>query len=138
MATEWKDIASQAKDLARRVSEASKEELKRIAQEIEIALDKASTELEKRGLELRQRIVDSARASKEPLLLGKEVITCDGTSLGTVRDIRLDLESKRAWLVVGKTFGETANIAIDYIQAIGDKIILSLAESEMSPQEKRV
>lgn len=138
MASEWKDIMNQAKDLARRASQASKEELKRIAQEIEIALGKASTELERRGLELRKRIIDSARASKETLLLGKEVITSDGISLGTVRDIRLDLESKRAWLVVGKAFGETTNIAIDDIQAIGDKIILSLAESDISPEEKRV
>jgi sporulation protein YlmC with PRC-barrel domain len=136
MASEWKEIMSQAKDLARRASQATKEELKRIAQEIEVALDNATTELEKKGLELRKRIVDSARASKEPLLLGKEIITSDGVSLGTVRDMRLELESKKAWLVVGKMLGEARNIAIDDIQAIGDKVILSLAESDISPREE--
>jgi sporulation protein YlmC with PRC-barrel domain len=135
MANEWKDIISQARDLARRASQASKEELKRIAQEIEIALSKATTELEKRGLELRKRIVDSVRASKEPLLLGKEVITSDGVSLGTVKDIRLELESKKAWLVVGKALGEARNIAVDDIQAIGDKIILRLTEKDISVKE---
>lgn len=135
MANEWKDIISQARDLARRASQASKEELKRIAQEIEIALSKATTELEKRGLELRKRIVDSVRASKEPLLWGKEVITSNGVSLGTVKDIRLDLESKKAWLVVGKALGEARNIAIDDIQAIGDKIILRLTEKDISVKE---
>jgi len=136
MADEWKDIMSQAKDLAKRASQATKEELKRVAQEIEVALGNATTELEKKGLELRKRIVDSARASKEPLLLGKEVITSDGVSLGTVRDMRLELKSKRTWLVVGKVLGEARNIAIDDIQAIGDKVILSLAESDISPREK--
>jgi sporulation protein YlmC with PRC-barrel domain len=135
MANEWKDIMRQARDLARRASEASKEELKRIAQEIEIALGKATSELEKRGLELRKRIIDSARASKEPLLLGKEVITSDGTNLGTVRDMRLDLESKRGWLVVGKAFGDLRNIAIDDIQATSDKIILRLGEKDISTKE---
>lgn len=135
MANEWKDIISQARDLARRASQASKEELKRIAQEIEIALSKATTELEKRGLELRKRIVDSVRASKEPLLLGKEVITSNGVSLGTVKDMRLDLESKRSWLMVGKALGEVRNIAVDDIQAIGDKIILRLTEKGISVKE---
>jgi len=43
MASEWKDIVSQARDLAKRASQASKGELKRIVQEIEIALSKATT-----------------------------------------------------------------------------------------------
>jgi len=135
MANEWKDIISQARDLARRASQASKEELKRIAQEIEIALSKATTELEKGRLQLHKKIVDSARASKEPLLWGKEVITSDGVSLGTVKDIRLELESKKAWLVVGKALGEVRNIAVDDIQAIGNKIILRLGEKDISVKE---
>ena len=135
MASEWKDIMAEAKDLAKRVSQATKEELERAAREIEKALDKATTELEKAALELRKRIVDSARASREPLLLGKEVITSDGVNVGTVRDVRLDLESKRTWLVVGKA-GELKNIATDDVRAISDKIMLSLAESEISPKEK--
>jgi sporulation protein YlmC with PRC-barrel domain len=136
MASEWRDIMSQVKDLAKRASQATKEELERVSWDIEIVLGKATTELEKRGLELRKRIIDSARASKEPLLLGKEVITSDGVSLGTVRDMRLELESKRVWLVVGKVLGEARNIAIDDIQAIGDKVILSLTESDISPREE--
>jgi sporulation protein YlmC with PRC-barrel domain len=98
-------------------------------------LGNATTELEKRGLELHKRIVDSARASKEPLLLGKEVITSDGVSLGTVRDIRLELESKRAWLVVSKMLGEPRNIAVDDIKAIGDKIVLQLEEKQITLKE---
>jgi sporulation protein YlmC with PRC-barrel domain len=129
---------SQAKDLAKRASQATKEELERLSRDIEIALSKATTELEKSGLELRKRIVDSVRASKEPLLVGREVITSDGVSLGTVRDLRLDMATKRTWLAVGKAFGETRNIATDDIKAIGDKIILSLAESDISPEEKKV
>lgn len=136
MAGEWKDIVAGAKDLAKRVSQVSKEELEGVASEIEIALGKAATELEKRGLELRKRIVDSARASREPLLLGKEVITSDGASVGIIRDVRLDLESKRAWLVVGKAPGESRNIATDDIQAIGDKIVLPLTESKTSLEDK--
>jgi sporulation protein YlmC with PRC-barrel domain len=138
MASEWKDIVSQAKDLAKRASQATKEELERLSRDIEVALGKATTELEKRGLELRKRIVDGVRASREPLLVGREVITSDGVSLGTVRDIRLDIESKRTWLVVGKAFGEARNIPTDDIKAIGDKIILSLAENDISPEEKKV
>lgn len=136
MTSEWKDIMAEAKDLARRVSQATKEELERAAREIEKALAKATTKLEKSALELHKRIVDGARASREPLLLGKEVITSDGVNLGTVRDVRLDLESKKTWLVVGKARGELKNITTDDVRAIGDKIILSLAESEISPKEK--
>jgi len=136
MASEWKDIMAEAKDLAKRVSQATKEELERAAREIEKALGKATTELERRALELHKRIVDSARASREPLLFGKEVITSDGISLGKIRDVRLELEGKRIWLVVGKARGELKNIAIDDVRAIGDRIILSLAESEISPKEK--
>jgi sporulation protein YlmC with PRC-barrel domain len=136
MASEWKDIMAEAKDLAKRVSRATKEELERAAREIEKALAKATTELERRALELRKRIVDSARASREPLLFGKEVITSDGVNLGKIKDVRLELESKRVWIVVGKARRERKNIAIDDVQTIGDKIILSLAESEISPKEK--
>jgi sporulation protein YlmC with PRC-barrel domain len=135
MTSEWKEILTQAKDLARRASQASKGELERVAREIEVALGNATTELEKRGLELRKRIVDSVRASKEPLLLGKEVITSDGVSLGTVKDVRLELESKKVWLVVGKALGEARNIAVDDIQAISDKIILRLGEKDISVKE---
>jgi sporulation protein YlmC with PRC-barrel domain len=136
MATQqWKEILSQAKDLAKRASQVSREELKRMAHEIEIALDKASTEVEKRMLELHKRIVDSARASREPLLLGKEVVTSDGISLGSVKDVRLELESKRVWLVVGKMLGEPRNIAVDDIKAIGDKIVLQLEEKEITLKE---
>jgi sporulation protein YlmC with PRC-barrel domain len=136
MATQqWKEILSQAKDLAKRASQVSREELKRMAHEIEIALDKASTEVEKMMLELHKRIVDSARASREPLLLGKEVVTSDGISLGSVKDVRLELESKRVWLVVGKMLGEPRNIAVDDIKAIGDKIVLQLEEKEITLKE---
>jgi sporulation protein YlmC with PRC-barrel domain len=136
MASEWKDIMAEAKDLAKRVSQATREELERAAREIEKALDKGTTELERSALELYRRIVDSARASREPVLFGKEVITSDGVSLGKIRDVRLELESKRIWIVVSRARGERKNIAIDDIRTIGDTIILSLAESEISPEEK--
>ncbi len=136
MAGEWKDIVAEAKDLAKRVSQATKEELERAAPEIEKALNKATTELEKSALELYRRIVDSARASREPVLFGKEVITSDGVNLGKIRDVRLELESKRIWIIVGKARGERKNIAIDDIRTIGDTIILSLAESEICPKEE--
>ena len=134
MASEWKEIIADAKDLAKRVSRATEEELERTAREIEKALGKATTELEKTALELYKRIVDSARASREPLLFGKKVLSSDGIELGTIRDVRLDIENKKTWLVVGKAGGQPKDIATDDVKAIGDKVILSLAESEISPK----
>jgi sporulation protein YlmC with PRC-barrel domain len=136
MADEWKDIMSQAKDLAKKVSQATKEELERAGRETERALSRAATEVEKKGLELRKRILDSTRVSREPLLLDKEVITSDGMSLGKVKNVRLDPESKVAWLVVGKAAGEPKSIAISDVQAVGDKITLSLAEGEIVLKEE--
>ena len=136
MASQWQSLMSRARDLARRASQATREELERIAQELEAALGSGVSELERKRLWLHKRIIESAQASKEPTLLGKEVITADGVSLGTVRDIRLKLEGKRVWLVVGKAFGEPRNIASEDIQAIGDKVILSLSEEEINLKEE--
>lgn len=136
MASQWQSLMSRARDLARRASQATREELERIAQELEAALGSGVSELERKRLWLHKRIIESARASKEPALLGKEVITADGVSLGTVRDFCLELERKRVWLVVGKAFGEPRNIASDDIQAIGDKVILSLSEEEINLKEE--
>jgi|GEM_PF-6608948 len=136
MASQWQSLMSRARDLARRASQATREELERIAQELEAALGSGVSELERKRLWLHKRIIESARASKEPALLGKEVIAADGVSLGTMRDFRLELESKRVWLVVGKAFGEPRNIASDDIQAIGDKVILSVSEEEINLKEE--
>ena len=131
----WKEGIDKAKELAKVASQETKQELRRARDELEVALERATSEVEKRRLVLEKRIIDSAQASKEPLLLGKEVITSDGISLGSVKDVRLELESKGVWLVVSKMLGAARNITVDDIKAIGDKIILQLEGKEITLKE---
>ena len=128
----WKEVIDKAKELAKVASQATKQELRRARDELEVALERATSEIERGRLTLEKRIVEGALADKEPLVLGKEVVTSDGRSLGTVRDMKLDLEGKKIWILVGKTFGEPRNIPVEDIQTIRDKIILSRTEKEVS------
>ena len=120
----WKEVIDKAKELAQVASQATRQELRRAGDELEGALEGATSEIERGRLRLEKRIVETALADKEPLVLGKEVVTSDGRSLGMVRDMKLDLESKKVWILAGKTFGEPRNIPVEDIKSIRDKIIL--------------
>jgi len=57
------------------------------------------------------------------LLLGKEVILPDGTSLGAVVDIWKELSQDMIWMVIDN-LGQESTIPIEQIAGVANKVIL--------------
>lgn len=68
-----------------------------------------------------------------PILLGKEVLTQDGHSIGSITDMYLDLKEKTGQIVVAKD----QHISVDEITAVGSKVIISRTRRELVAQKKQ-
>jgi sporulation protein YlmC with PRC-barrel domain len=132
----WRGVVDKAKELTKAASQATKEELKRVKGELEEALEKTKDEVDEGMLNWHRRMIEARLASKEPSLLGKEVITTDGNSLGRVIDMRLDVEENKVWIVVGKKSPEAKNVSTTDVRSVGDKVILSLSSKEMEAEKE--
>ena len=75
----------------------------------------------------------SSQFAMAPILLGKEVLTQDGYSLGSITDMYLDLEGKTGQIIVAKD----RRIPVDEITDMGNKIIISRTRRELVAQKKQ-
>lgn len=58
------------------------------------------------------------------ILAGKEVVTSEGNSLGTVEKVKLDLTQDKVWMVVTNGFQRHWDILIDQIRSLGRQVVL--------------
>ena len=64
------------------------------------------------------------------ILMGKEVVTSEGRSLGVVKGVKIDRQQDKFWMVVVDSFQETRDITIDHIKRLSRGSILF---DEVSP-----
>lgn len=72
-----------------------------------------------------KKIIDAfiLSAGLEALLLGKEVIASDGSSLGVVKKIEIDLSQSKWQMIVIDDFQRPKTVQIDDIRFLNRKII---------------